>query len=862
MGTGQTDINKIRSGKQSTWPKVILATRDKWGKVRWIKVNKPEHWTKNSNGTYGQMLNSGYHDGNEDMKGRRFENKWTLFDGYTNDNDYNTYDTREDYRKSNGAPEDHNDYNRLWLLKNYGPDAPFGYKYAGYVWKDVSGDDFVYKVYTKIPPYLNKGDCVNYYADETPVSNDCKLEIWKDIGCTTTDYYNGTYYNNKDVKFIKEKDYGVWKSRATQPSRSDSKGAAKQCYGTCGFWEKNPTQTNISNECLEKIWRDKGCTTPQRYDTTWGKSKTLNQINYDANAWATMNDETHRLGCYGNDPCGYWDKNTNATNISNDCLKKIWGDKGCTTPQPYDTTWGKSKTQDYLKSNASTWATTNDDKHKVGCYGTDVCGYWKNNPNATNISDECLQKLWKDKGCTTTRTIGASDKSNTYSHRSNDYGLWSTMEDDAHRIGCYGVCGPWDKDRTKTNLSTECRQKLWEYRGCSTKNIYSNNSYGDTLNYGQMDYKGKWRSGSKDDNYYNSCHGVCGRWENDDTLTTLSQDCKQKIWEDEGCTTPSRYLNTNNWTNSQHHKYAKINATDNRWVTHCYGACEPWRRDNTSANLTAACVTEMWNDPADVKHANVRKAYCKDGLNAINDTRCIGILTAREKLNEFNAYCAPGGLYNPVSDYDKCSNYYNSTSHNKDVYNNAMKSYCANSSNVGNGNCVEHIKGNINTFNNFVVSYCEKDDGNLKDTPLCTYVYTNANTKNDPLISKSKKKIDIEQCKKDNKFITNTDCITIANNNKGDFVKPMIKYCKDNIFDDKCKKFYDDNFAQYKSECTDKFIGKKENFTNCNEEKINDNNYNMMLFLLFIIFIIVCNCVINNYTKKNNNYDNIIFKNK
>lgn len=59
--------------------------------------------------------------------------------------------------------------------------------------------------------------------------------------------------------------------------------------------------TGISQACYEKIWTDQGCTTTQTVNANsdWAKEQTLDGLVYDSYLWATLTDDTHRKGCYG-----------------------------------------------------------------------------------------------------------------------------------------------------------------------------------------------------------------------------------------------------------------------------------------------------------------------------------------------------------------------------------------------------------------------------------------------------------------------------------------------------------------------------------------------------------------------------------
>lgn len=60
--------------------------------------------------------------------------------------------------------------------------------------------------------------------------------------------------------------------------------------------------TNVNTRCLQKIWRDSGCTNaamvPDNYQGWW-KQQTLDVVRNDMSLWASMDDDAHRHGCYG-----------------------------------------------------------------------------------------------------------------------------------------------------------------------------------------------------------------------------------------------------------------------------------------------------------------------------------------------------------------------------------------------------------------------------------------------------------------------------------------------------------------------------------------------------------------------------------
>lgn len=89
--------------------------------------------------------------------------------------------------------------------------------------------------------------------------------------------------------------------------------------------------TNISQECYAKIWKDQGCSTqPPSTDIN---SQTLDGLVNDSYLWATLTDEEHRKGCYG-DSTNYT-TNTEAIYPENTSSKFIalkgrtwWGTSG------------------------------------------------------------------------------------------------------------------------------------------------------------------------------------------------------------------------------------------------------------------------------------------------------------------------------------------------------------------------------------------------------------------------------------------------------------------------------------------------------------------------------------------------------
>jgi hypothetical protein len=56
----------------------------------------------------------------------------------------------------------------------------------------------------------------------------------------------------------------------------------------------------ISKACYNQIWKDQGCTTLPDWAYNWASGQTLENLAYDSFQWATLTDDNHRKGCYGN----------------------------------------------------------------------------------------------------------------------------------------------------------------------------------------------------------------------------------------------------------------------------------------------------------------------------------------------------------------------------------------------------------------------------------------------------------------------------------------------------------------------------------------------------------------------------------
>ena len=81
--------------------------------------------------------------------------------------------------------------------------------------------------------------------------------------------------------------------------------AYKNYLNTLNSSSSNPCEKykleskGISQECYNKIWSDQGCTTEAPTIGDWQNDQTYDGLVNDSYLWATLTDETHRKGCYG-----------------------------------------------------------------------------------------------------------------------------------------------------------------------------------------------------------------------------------------------------------------------------------------------------------------------------------------------------------------------------------------------------------------------------------------------------------------------------------------------------------------------------------------------------------------------------------
>lgn len=99
-------------------------------------------------------------------------------------------------------------------------------------------------------------------------------------------------------------------SVGTSPSYANAKEANEiplRASGTPPIVPTNPcssyddNSTNVSQECYSEIWKQAGCTNNATSvsNYNWAKGQSKATLINDSKAWATMTDDNHRKGCYG-----------------------------------------------------------------------------------------------------------------------------------------------------------------------------------------------------------------------------------------------------------------------------------------------------------------------------------------------------------------------------------------------------------------------------------------------------------------------------------------------------------------------------------------------------------------------------------
>ena len=280
---------------------------------------------------------------------------------------------------------------------------------------------------------------------------------------------------------------------------------------------------------------------------------------------------------------------------------------------------------------------------------------------------------------------------------------------------------------------------------------------------------------------------------------------------------------------------------------------------------------------SNVENDAIKKSYCSVNENYLTDSKCNNILTIAEKQPLYDKYCITDKNYK--INYTKCDDFYSATNSNslndlvlsdctgvntfndnckimgaKDRYKApitaAIDTYCKENidttgANMNTPNCTNYVSDNIGTYNDLLTSYCEKDLVNL-EKDVCKKIYSS--NLNDDIVQNSKNFVDKRDCLADNKFTTDATCTELSKKeeNKKYFIESAANFCRENMGLQYCTDFYRDTVAELKTACTSAFSNKKENFDNYDND--NDGCYNnLYLFLLFLVIIIIA-CTFPSYS--------------
>jgi hypothetical protein len=156
----------------------------------------------------------------------------------------------------------------------------------------------------------------------------------------------------------------------------------RQAKNTCTNFTSN--SKNISQTCYDYLWSRSGCTTKApNANTNWAKNQTLNGLIYDSFLWATMTDDTHRKGCYGNSTnfskATSADYNINTPELTTITGKTFWG-----TGQATSTSTSEAKTLNECKALCSSEAKCTGATFNATSHGRPICWLRTGEGNISN----------------------------------------------------------------------------------------------------------------------------------------------------------------------------------------------------------------------------------------------------------------------------------------------------------------------------------------------------------------------------------------------------------------------------------------------------------------------------------------------
>ena len=313
------------------------------------------------------------------------------------------------------------------------------------------------------------------------------------------------------------------------------------------------TDTNIGYKCYSKIWKDAGCTTevPQNSQSNQLKDKTGKWFISDSNAWARLDDDQHRIGCYGEDRNKWPPKNykCNMNGIRNYMFDKMRIHTGESNIDYYliiDSTGARieKENSDYSGGNASNVNFTNISIN----YSMDpdisvqiLILKYNVSYNFTTLDFKTFKQI----------TLSMSED---ISIKFLDYPFYLDKNGIKIEKIPYNVICP--NNFKETNISADCYKKIWKDAGCLTDrpaNMDENGNgyYKDKTGQWVIDDTNFWVT----DNTKNSrtlCYGndkskwptIPSECPTDINNTNITYDCYNEIWSKAGCkTTPIQDIN-------------------------------------------------------------------------------------------------------------------------------------------------------------------------------------------------------------------------------------------------------------------------------------------------------------------------------
>jgi len=96
-----------------------------------------------------------------------------------------------------------------------------------------------------------------------------------------------------------QKEYEVTLQQYQEAGKNYITALQYDTLNPCSKYTKD--STGISKACYNQIWKDQGCTTPSPdWAYGWIREQKLENVVNDSYQWATLTDDNHRKGCYGN----------------------------------------------------------------------------------------------------------------------------------------------------------------------------------------------------------------------------------------------------------------------------------------------------------------------------------------------------------------------------------------------------------------------------------------------------------------------------------------------------------------------------------------------------------------------------------